>query len=96
MSVCKICHKETHFAFKAEILGKYVISFYNCPHCGFTQTEHAYWLKESYENPINITDTGLVQRNLLCSRITRGLIRLFLTKKPPIWTWPEVMDYLSA
>lgn len=81
MPVCKICHKETDFAFKAEILGKYVISYYNCPHCGFTQTEQTYWLKESYENPINITDTGLVQRNLLCSRITRVLIRLFFNKK---------------
>ncbi len=81
MPVCKIYHKETHFAFKAEILGKYVISYYNCPHCNFTQTEQAYWLKESYNNPINITDTGLVQRNLLCSRITRSLIRLFFNKK---------------
>ena len=50
-------------AFSARVLGKYAVDYYRCSTCGLLQTEDAYWLEEAYQNPIAVTDTGLIQRN---------------------------------
>jgi hypothetical protein len=64
---CKICEKESEICFSAEILFKYNINYFQCGNCGFVQTEDPFWLKEAYERPINFSDTGYLQRNLLYS-----------------------------
>ena len=78
---CKICGNETSEIFKQTILKKYLISYFHCPVCGFLQTEHPYWLKEAYQQPINDTDTGILQRNLLFAQQTSALILKFFDKK---------------
>ena len=65
---CKICGAATICAFNAEVLGKYLIGYFHCAHCGFLQTEETYWLDEAYNSAIAAADTGLVQRNLSLSK----------------------------
>ena len=68
MTSCKICRKVLIEKFKGLILNKYTIKYYFCPRCKYLQTEEPYWLGEAYEEPINISDTGYISRNLLISK----------------------------
>jgi len=79
--VCKICDVTSKVIFKALILNKYEIEYYQCPNCGFVQTENPYWLEEAYKNPMNYTDTGIMLRNQRFSKVTTSLIILFFDKK---------------
>jgi hypothetical protein len=72
--ICRICQNKTELAFKAMVLGKHQVSYYHCPQCGFLQTEDPYWLGESYKDPINTADTGLLSRNISFSETTALLI----------------------
>jgi hypothetical protein len=73
---CKVCSGDTVPHASAAILqGKYTISYYHCPICGFVQTETPYWLAEAYASAIDASDTGLVRRSLQCSIVTRDIIR---------------------
>ncbi len=77
---CKICSNETYNIFSTRILNKYNIKYYYCDYCGFLQTEEPYWLKEVYSNSVSITDTGIMLRNITCSKIT-AVVLYFLFKK---------------
>lgn len=77
---CKICNSETNNIFSSKILNKYNINYYYCENCNFLQTEEPYWLKESYESSINITDTGILQRNIYLSKIVSILIYFFFNQ----------------
>lgn len=70
---CLICGSVTPLWEKARILKKYDISYYQCPHCGFVQTEKPYWLDEAYADIIDAEDIGILARNndntLLVSRL---------------------------
>ncbi len=75
---CKICEKENEKTFNAKILKKYDISYYHCHRCGFLQTEEPYWLDEAYKSPINISDTGYMQRNIsFCKKVSIFLFLFF-------------------
>lgn len=65
---CRICNNEVGKIFSANVLNKYNIGYYHCDECGFLQTEEPFWLDESYNSPINLTDTGLLQRNIYLSK----------------------------
>ena len=71
---CKICLSLTSRQFQAEILNKYIVSYYLCPNCSFLQTENPYWLEEAYLQPINDSDTGIMYRNLWLRNIASTLI----------------------
>lgn len=62
---CKICSTQTTKLFSQKILKKYTIEYFQCPSCAFIQTEKPHWLDEAYHSPINIEDTGILQRNIL-------------------------------
>lgn len=78
---CRICHKELGRIFKAKILYKYNISYFYCSNCGFMQTEEPCWLSEAYKDPIDISDTGYVARNISLSQKITVLLSLFFDKK---------------
>lgn len=61
---CRICRGEAAGIFTARILSRYEAGVFHCNSCGFVQTEDPYWLDESYREPINREDTGIVARNL--------------------------------
>ncbi len=60
---CKICDSESIKIFSQRILKKYDVDYFRCNSCGFIQTENPYWLEESYVNPLNNDDTGILKRN---------------------------------
>jgi hypothetical protein len=74
---CKICQNHTQKIFTAKILNKYSITYFHCANCGFLQTEEPYWLEEAYFYPINISDTGYMQRNLQLSKKLTVLLFFF-------------------
>jgi len=78
---CKICGNNSIKVFDSEILHKYKIAYFQCEKCGFVQTENPYWLEESYGSPINLSDTGLLQRNIYLSRKISILLYFFFVKK---------------
>jgi hypothetical protein len=79
--LCKICNNESLDIFKKTILNKYEVQYYKCTNCNFIQTEEPYWLDEAYKKTINISDTGLLARNIHLSKITSLIIYLFFNKK---------------
>lgn len=78
---CKICFSKTEEVFNAQILNKYNIQYYQCPNCLFIQTENEYWLKEAYESPINLSDTGGVTRNIMLAFKSSLIIHLLFDRK---------------
>ncbi len=77
---CKVCKQSTKEIFTGRVLGKYTIRYFYCDYCGFLQTEEPYWLEEAYSEPINISDTGYLQRNIYLSKIVTILLSLFFNK----------------
>lgn len=75
---CKICSQLATFIFDSIILDKYKIGYYHCQNCSFLFTEKPYWLVEAYNEPINKSDTGILQRNIeLADKSGRLLFYLF-------------------
>ena len=80
MNNCKICNNKTEKVFQTRILYKYDIDYFQCINCKFVQTETPYWLEEAYQNPMNLTDTGIMLRNSRSSKIVTSIIVLFFNK----------------
>ena len=78
---CKICESETEKIFNSVILNKYPVYYFHCPDCGFLQTEEPHWLNEAYSSAINISDTGLIGRNLYYSKVVSVLTYFLFDKK---------------
>ena len=80
-SICKICNAETEKVFNAKILFKYDVDYFQCCNCNFVQTEKEYWLEEAYQNSMNLTDTGIMHRNMRFSKIVSSLLFLFFDRR---------------
>ncbi|MBU1152719.1 class I SAM-dependent methyltransferase [bacterium] len=74
---CKICNSQLKYVFLVRILNKYEVKCFYCINCGFLQTEEPYWLKEAYNSPINISDTGYMQRNIYLSKTLTTILSVF-------------------
>ena len=77
---CKICNKNNEVIFNGKVLNKYNIEYFHCTNCGFLQTEEAYWLEEAYTESINLSDTGIMSRNINLSKLSTVLIYVFFDK----------------
>lgn len=77
---CKICKAEAKLKFTNKVLDKYDVGFYYCNNCSFLFAEEPYWFEESYNSPINISDTGILDRNLYFGKIVSSLIFFFFNK----------------
>lgn len=71
---CKICNSNTRLAFTSTILKKYDVKYFKCDSCGYLFTEEPYWLDEAYSRSINLSDTGLLDRNIYFSKVLSVLI----------------------
>jgi hypothetical protein len=74
--ICGICQTESAHFGEARILDKYQVQYFRCPECGFIQTEKPYWLAEAYIEALVAADVGIMERNLLSSRVTAAVISL--------------------
>lgn len=61
---CRSCAGSAAPAFEAEVLGRHRVRYFQCPACGYLETEEPHWLAEAYGEAITLQDTGLVDRNL--------------------------------
>lgn len=87
---CKICQKEPTKIFIAKVLNKYDAQYLHCNSCGYIFTENPFWLNEAYASPMNISDTGIMQRNLFNSVFTLNIIYYFFNKNE------TYLDYASG
>jgi len=67
---CRLCGSIIESPFSTGKLLLRQIDFFECNHCAYIQTETPYWLAEAYEETINRSDTGILERNLS----NRGLV----------------------
>lgn len=78
--ICKICNSKTKQVFTAKILNKYDVKYFKCDSCGYLFTEEPFWLEEAYSRPINLSDTGLLDRNIYFSKILSVILFFFFDK----------------
>lgn len=84
---CKICDSTLKKFDEALILNKYNVDYFQCTSCGFVQTEKPYWLEESYSDAISVSDTGVMLRNNIFSKLTTTILSISIDKKA------EFLDY---
>ena len=71
---CRICKTECVKEFSANLIKKYQVNYYFCPHCGYLQLDELSHLSEAYNNSITSSDVGLLARN---NRYTEQLAPFF-------------------
>lgn len=62
--ICRLCCSLISNSFSKSILLGREIEYFDCPSCGYVQTEKPTWLAEAYSSSINPSDTGIMARNL--------------------------------
>jgi predicted O-linked N-acetylglucosamine transferase (SPINDLY family)/glycosyltransferase involved in cell wall biosynthesis len=77
MMNCKICDTQSTFFFSTKVLNKYDVDYFQCPSCGFVQTEEPYWLEEAYNSPITASDIGILMRNEMLVQLAGNIIVTF-------------------
>lgn len=61
---CRLCNSRISNPFsEAELLG-HNIKYFECAECEYVQTEDPFWLADAYASSINLSDTGIMYRNL--------------------------------
>ena len=60
----RLCGNINLELFTSANLLKSKVNYFDCPICGYVQTETPSWLDEAYASPINSSDTGIMVRNL--------------------------------
>jgi hypothetical protein len=78
---CKICKHKVDNLFKTKVLGKYDVQYFRCKNCEFIFTEEPYWLREAYNQAINIFDTGILERNIYFRKMVSILIYFFFNRQ---------------
>lgn len=61
---CRVCGANKAFIFTGSLLGN-MVDYFECPQCGYVQTQRPMWLEKAYSSPINVSDTGIMVRNSL-------------------------------
>jgi len=75
--ICKCCGGDVRSALKLKVLGKYEEDLLVCNKCEFLFFDKPFWLDEAYKQPINIYDTGILQRNISNSKFLSLFLNLF-------------------
>lgn len=60
---CRVCGAASRWVFAQPVLGQSV-DYFDCPACGYVQTETPSWLEAAYQTVIDTLDTGIMSRNL--------------------------------
>lgn len=72
--ICKVCNNVAQKVFFSHVLQRHAVDYFFCSHCSFLQTSAPTWLDEAYQNSINLSDTGIMQRNIYFSEVTAILL----------------------
>ena len=73
---CKVCGHESRSFDHALLMNKYQVEYFECPNCGFIQTETPYWLEEAYSSAITNSDIGLIQRNIFLANQVNTILKV--------------------
>lgn len=82
--LCRLCGNPSHRLFSGKLLGRHEVSYFECPNCLYVQTEAPHWLDEAYREPINITDTGILSRNIVNARIVQATMLALPERSAPV------------
>lgn len=74
---CRLCNSKCKKIFSAKVLSKYSVDYFTCPTCFLLQTETPFWLEEAYNESINSTDTGLLNRNIQFAEKVKAILFFF-------------------
>ena len=72
--ICKICNSNAHQIFTSKILKKHDAKYFKCDNCAYLFSEEPFWLDEAYSRSINLSDTGLLDRNIYFSKVLSVII----------------------
>lgn len=72
---CRLCGEQASFVWRATVLGRHDVAYFQCSNCGLLQTEVPYWLEEAYSSAISSADTGIMVRNLHLMKVVAVLLR---------------------
>ena len=72
---CRLCDGATRHLHKGVILER-TVDYYECFTCKYVQTERPYWLEEAYRSAINLSDTGIIVRNINNANIVLSTLLL--------------------
>lgn len=75
MEPCRICSEPSRFLWSAQVLD-HTVSYFECPSCAYIQTEKPYWLDKAYNEAINLSDTGMMQRNITNHKVIISVLLL--------------------
>jgi hypothetical protein len=75
---CRCCGGEVKKIFTGVIFNS-TITYFECSVCSYVQTESPYWLDRAYDEPINVSDTGIMVRNQMNANI--ALATLWVLEK---------------
>ena len=88
--MCRCCGQVLgEYVFKAHIFDR-LVSFFECDRCGYVQTEEPDLLDIAYSSPINISDTGILVRNLSNVSLVLATLTTMKSKKS------QVVDYAGG
>lgn len=87
---CRVCGNAIERAFATGNLLSRPVDFFECVKCLYVQTETPYWLDEAYEESINRSDTGILERNLANVGLVLATLQLLGDKNG------KVLDYAGG
>jgi hypothetical protein len=73
---CRLCSADARLVGRRRILDAHDIGYFLCAACDLLQTEQPYWLADAYAKAMTALDTGAVQRNQTCVRLTAMIASL--------------------
>lgn len=68
MDTCRACGNQSLY-FQNGVVLDLTVNYFECPNCGYVQTEAPYWLGRAYAEAIDDSDTGIMTRNQANARI---------------------------
>ncbi len=74
---CRVCGGTAQYLWKSALLDLASVRYFECDVCGYVQTEYPYWLERAYSEAINVSDTGIMSRNLANSKIVLATLLSF-------------------
>ena len=87
---CRVCHRPIGTSFSEGRILDRNVEYFECAECGYVQTEEPTWLDEAYSSPINLSDTGIMARNLSNVNLTLATLTLMGAKSA------QVVDYAGG
>lgn len=73
---CRVCQSKNINEIFGGLIISYNIHYFECSNCRYVQTESPYWLDEAYQDPINISDVGILARNLGNMKVVLASLRV--------------------